>query len=174
MSKNDECSHLLVWIVSHTALLSIVALAAWAARRAPTPILWLLGAVLVIAHEISELLVAPDRPLNDEDAPVDAPRPAEDVEGEELEDAHRQLSLVCKLALRHARRQDSPAARQHHVQGEGYVGDNVVDRRYVRQKLEESHIVCVDGHCGVLDIVEAVRDIVPGQLVGGLVGILLG
>ena len=49
-----------------------------------------------------------------------------------------------------------------------------MDRRYIRQKLEEPHIVCVDGHGGVFHVVEAVRDIVTGELVGGLVGVLLG
>ena len=49
-----------------------------------------------------------------------------------------------------------------------------MDRRDVRQKLEEPHIVCVDGHGSVLYVVEAVCDIVTGELIGGLVGVLLG
>ena len=57
----------------------------------------------VLTHELSELFVADERPLDDQDAPVDGPGPPEDVDrGQKLEEAHGELGLVGDVAFGHA------------------------------------------------------------------------
>ena len=131
-------SHLFIRVVPRVASLSAVT-----SSSALSAILGLLTwlITIIIAHDSLQFLVSTNRPLNDQDAPIDAPSPPEKkYRCEQLEEAHDELSFVCDVLLRHARGKYRATARQHDIESEGNVGDNIVDSGDICQKLEEPHI----------------------------------
>ena len=138
--------HIIFFLTSHLFIRIIPRVASLAAVTSPSALSAILGLLtwlitIIIAHDPLQFLVSTNRPLNDQDAPIDAPSPPEKkYRCKQLEEAHDELSFVCDVLLRHARGKYRATARQHDIESEGNVGDNIVDSGDICQKLEEPHI----------------------------------